>query len=92
MTIDNIYFIPHTASAPCRLAARFCYFCVAIGVIALFITGIAKTDAVYVTISVCLILGITICGCLISKCYDRYQERQFLSITYNENQYNSIRS
>ncbi len=90
--MDNVYFIPQTVSENCKLATSFWYFFVAVGVVILFITGIAKTDVIYVTASICLMFGTTICGCLISRCYDNYRKRQFLPITYNENQYNSIRS
>lgn len=65
-----IYFIPHTASSPCVTSLLFWYASMVFAVVVLFIYGIAESDTFYVAISVIIILGTTIFGCMFSRVFD----------------------
>lgn len=68
-------FVPDRISTRGGIWLKSLYVSVAISCIATFIIGIAQTKSIYVMISVLLALGITIGGCLFTRCYNRWYHK-----------------
>ena len=64
-------FVPNHISERGEIWLKSFYVSVAITCVATFIIGIVRTENDYVLISVSMALGVTICGCLFTRCHNR---------------------
>ena len=91
-------FVPNHISARGEIWLKSLYVSVAIACIATFIIGIARTESMYVMIPVLLALGVTIGGCLFTRCHNRCHRESNIdpSTPYHEysplqkNNYNTL--